>query len=390
MSRFCAAWFRGGVRVVVRLVHLANWPVAYPGAFVPMLGRRSGRRAAAGMPRSSSATTRAAASGCRASSRSAARSASCELGGRIRLRREVASILSESRAPTILHTHFTSFDIPAALAAVRRPSTAVVWHLQSPARTDAVGRVRGVVRSALFGRIVDRMLCVAPDRAAAAIREGAPRDRVRFFPNAIDASAFTAASRTEREEARTALGLDPDAVVLLHFGWDWQRKGGDIFLRAVRDLLDRGRTVTALSLGARAEARAAGPRARSRLGLRLAALQRSDADALRRRGPVRDAQPCRGDALRDARGPGERAARRRLRDLRAGRDRPGTRRVPARPARTASARRRGRVTARPRRADRRGRRLCGGYARPRALRPRTMGRAPARGRRGALPAKSSP
>ena len=37
--------------------------------------------------------------------------------------------------------------------------------------------------------------------------------------------------------------------MLLHFGWDWQRKGGDLFLAAVRALLDRGRRVTALAIG---------------------------------------------------------------------------------------------------------------------------------------------
>jgi glycosyltransferase involved in cell wall biosynthesis len=170
--------------------------------------------------------------------------------GRLRLSRRVRSVLSESAEPTILHTHFTSFDVAAALAAVRQPSARVVWHMQSPARTDPVGRVRGVVRNGVLGRLVDQILCVAPDRAEAAIAEGAPRDRVRFFPNAIDTSAFAPATPDERAAARNALGLDGTGAVLLHFGWDWDRKGGDVFLRAVRALLDRGRDVTAVSVGA--------------------------------------------------------------------------------------------------------------------------------------------
>ncbi len=251
----CAAWRCAEGWPSVRLVHLAHWPVAYPGSFVPML------RAALGAAR---------ARGWEAEAVFGTDSRGCEwlteleeigvmvrfveLDGRLTLGRELRAMLSESAAPTILHTHFTRFDVPAALAAARRPSAAVVWHLHSPARTDPAGRLRGVMRSGLVGRLVDRILCVAPDRAAAAVREGAPRARVLFFPNAIDTASFAPAGEPERRQARTSLGLDPARVVLLHFGWDWRRKGGDVFLRAVRELLDRGRTVTALTLGAGAEA----------------------------------------------------------------------------------------------------------------------------------------
>lgn len=239
----------------MRLVHLAHYPAPYPGSFVPMLRSVLGAARARGWD--VEAVLGGDSRGCEWIAdleQGGIPVRLVELGSRLRLRRELVSLLSESRAPTILHTHFTSFDVPAALAAVRRPGAAVVWHLHSPARTDPVGRLRGVARSALVGRLVDRILCVAPDRAAAAVAQGAPQDRVQFFPNAIDASSFTVASRAEREEARAALGLNLDAVVLLHFGWDWRRKGGDVFLQAVRVLADRGRTVTAFTVGAGVEA----------------------------------------------------------------------------------------------------------------------------------------
>jgi glycosyltransferase involved in cell wall biosynthesis len=169
--------------------------------------------------------------------------------GRRKLGRALASLLAESSDSTILHTHFTAFDVPAALAA-RRAHAAVVWHLHSPARTDLVGRLRGLAKNGLAARLVDRILCVSPDRAAAAIAQGAPRDRVCFFPNAIDVSAFSPASAAERAAARTALGLPADGYVLLHFGWDWHRKGGDVFLGAVRLLRDSGTDVKAVTVGA--------------------------------------------------------------------------------------------------------------------------------------------
>src|SRR6185312_7147004 len=46
--------------------------------------------------------------------------------------RLVRDLLSESDEPTVLHTHFTSFDIPAAMAAARHPSTSVFWHVHTP------------------------------------------------------------------------------------------------------------------------------------------------------------------------------------------------------------------------------------------------------------------
>lgn len=237
----------------MRLVHLAHYPAAHPGSFVPML------RAALGTARSRGWDVEAVFG---ADSRECDWLASLEgdgipvrlveLDGRLRLRRELSALLAESEAPTVLHTHFTAFDVPAALAAARRRSAAVVWHLHSPARTDSAGRLRGFAKSGLAGRLADKILCVSPDRAAAAVAQWAPRNRVRFFPNAIDTSAFGPPTDAERIAAREGLGLPEHGVVLLHFGWDWQRKGGDLFLAAVRILAERGRPVTGVTVGGRA------------------------------------------------------------------------------------------------------------------------------------------
>jgi glycosyltransferase involved in cell wall biosynthesis len=239
----------------VRLVQLAHYPVSYPGSFVPMIRAALGTALARGWDveavfgeDSRDAEWLADLEGAGIPVRFV------EIGGRLDLRRRLGSLLAESDSPTILHTHFTSFDLPAVLAAMRRPSAAVVWHLHSALRRDPGGRLRGVVRNALAGRLVDRILCVAPDLAATVARQGAPRSRVRFFPNAIDASAFPPPTPGERAEARAELGLEPGATVLLHFGWNWELKGGDILLRAARALADRGVPVTVLTIGASPEA----------------------------------------------------------------------------------------------------------------------------------------
>ncbi len=101
-------------------------------------------------------------------------------------------------------------------------------------RSEAVVRARNVVKFGVLSRGVDQILCVAPDIAEAVRNRGARPGHVRFLPNAIDLDRFPPPTTEQRRRARQLLELPPEATVLLHFGWDWERKGGDIFLRAVR------------------------------------------------------------------------------------------------------------------------------------------------------------
>jgi glycosyltransferase involved in cell wall biosynthesis len=233
----------------MRLVHLAHYPAPYGGSFVPML------RAALSAARKLGWSTEAVFA-----DDAAARPWLDELredevavrlvplGPRRDRQRAIAALLDED-GPTILHTHFTAFDVPAALAAAGRPEVRVVWHLHSPARRDLAGRIRSRSKLLTAGRRVDRILCVAPDLAETMQRQGAPAGRVVFFPNAIDTGAFRPAEPGERAAARSALGVEEARAVLLHFGWDWERKGGDLFLAAVEQLVDEGRPVSAVTVG---------------------------------------------------------------------------------------------------------------------------------------------
>lgn len=242
--------------MTVRLIHLSPYATTYAGSFIPMV------RAIASAARRRGwdvdvvfGTDSAACDWVQDFEQDGIQLRFVPLQSRRHLRREVRALLDEKTAPTILHTHFTTFDVPAALAARGRAKTAVFWHLHSAARTDTLGWVRGVVKLGLFGRLTDRILCVAPDLAEAARLRGAPRSRVLFVPNATDTSAFGAATPSERAVARGRLALPEQTAVLLHFGWDWHRKGGDLFLGAIRELRDRGRQVTGLTVGAGDEAR---------------------------------------------------------------------------------------------------------------------------------------
>jgi glycosyltransferase involved in cell wall biosynthesis len=158
--------------------------------------------------------------------------------------RSVRDLVAESANPTVLHTHFTTFDLPALVAAVRRPQTAIFWHLHSFLRRELRFRVRNTVKFGLAGRLVEAIFCVGPHLAEGLVRRGTPESKVIVLPNAIDTARFPLIAEQEREDARGALGIPDGADVLLHFGWDWELKGGDLLLAAVKRLLDRGRTAT--------------------------------------------------------------------------------------------------------------------------------------------------
>jgi glycosyltransferase involved in cell wall biosynthesis len=156
--------------------------------------------------------------------------------------------------PTILHTHFTGFDVAAALAARGRDDVRVIWHLHT--RLDPGPRValRNALKFRVVGRGVSRIVCVGPDIAAAATRRLAPADRLEVLANGIDVSRFTPPSDAERRAARDALDLPHDRPVLLHFGWDWAMKGGELFAATAEALRERGVDAAAVSVGAPAGA----------------------------------------------------------------------------------------------------------------------------------------
>jgi glycosyltransferase involved in cell wall biosynthesis len=161
----------------------------------------------------------------------------------------LAALLDRSTATTILHTHFSAFDLPAVHVAQDRPATHVFWHVHSQLRTRPDAVARNVIRFALLGRNVRGTLCVSPDVTTRVRRRLA--HHVVFFPNAINTSRFGLVAADSRRTARLRLGLpEPGArAVLLHFGWDWERKGGPEYLEAVRELVRTGTRLIALTVG---------------------------------------------------------------------------------------------------------------------------------------------
>ena len=246
----------------MRLLQLTGYTGPYAGSFVPMLraSMRAARARGFGVEAIAPEHVRDRewlpeldADGLRvrfmpAGSRRA-------LGARLR------EVLEEGRGEsTVLHSHFTTFDVPAVLAARRDPRAAVLWHIHTPPRPGLAVRARNLIKYAGPGRAVASILCVAPNIAEAVARD-APAGKAVFFPNAIDLERFQPPSPEERAAARERLGLPSDRAVVLHFGWDWHRKGGDLFLEAT-ERLNRGggAPVVAVTVGGGDKARRLGSR----------------------------------------------------------------------------------------------------------------------------------
>lgn len=168
-------------------------------------------------------------------------------GGQVRWLREQIP----PGGPTVMHTHFTTWDIAARRVApeIGKPS-AVFWHVHSALSTNPAVVARTIFKFAVLGRGVDGFLCPAPNQVDGVRRRLAPRGRVHFLPSALDTSRFPLLDDERRAAARAELGLPADAWVLLHFGWHTYLKGTDRFLEMLATLPEhRGRPVHALIRG---------------------------------------------------------------------------------------------------------------------------------------------
>ena len=157
-----------------------------------------------------------------------------------RLRAWLRDVVGHDGGRVVLHSHFTGFDVATALVAARRRDVVTVWHVHSVFPHDTRQALRAVVKFGVLGRAVDAFLCPADNIVDSAVRRGAPRSRAHFLPSGIVAEQFPLADARERAEAKQQLGLPADRAILLHFGWHWHLKGGDVFLQTVKALLDAG------------------------------------------------------------------------------------------------------------------------------------------------------
>jgi glycosyltransferase involved in cell wall biosynthesis len=248
----------------VRILHVADYGGPYTGSFVPLLRTAIARARAEGFEVEAIFGEDVRGRAWLAELEADGVPIGFIPRGRRAARLRLTERLAHLDGTVILQSHFSNFDVPCVLAAARRGRAFVVWHEHSELSADAGIVMRNVARFLVLGRRVDRFLCVAPHIARQIVSRGARRDRVMFLPNPVDADRFPVIGSDERREARASLGISPETKLVLHFSWDWHRKGGDLFLEAIRKLRSEGRhDVLGMLVGAGNEA----PRTAERLGI---------------------------------------------------------------------------------------------------------------------------
>ncbi len=236
----------------VYILHCADYAGPYAGSFVPMLraaAEEANRRGhATGFLFSEVARDRPWLPELEAVGEvyfvRASRNRMTDAGPAVR---RLRAVLRVHPGPAVLHTHFSTFDIPAALVGLRRRDVAVFWHEHTPLSGAPHTRLRNAFRYGCVGTLVERILCVSPDLRRDLRARGAPERKLCDFPNAIDTKRFTPITTSDQAVARAELGLTEANRVILHFGWNWHRKGGDLMLDAA-DRLESDRTLVILTV----------------------------------------------------------------------------------------------------------------------------------------------
>ena len=242
----------------IRVVHMAAYGGAYSGSFIPMLEAARAGVESRGWRYEVVFTQGAERHAWYHELRD--RGVAVRVAPRLTRRTATGwtrSLLSEHAGPTLLHTHFSAWDVPASVAAARQEGSVVIWHLHSRLLESPITRARNAARFGLLGRTVARILCVGPAVRAQALARLAPASRTEILLNGIDLGRFTPMPGGERREARRRLGLAPDSEVLLAFVWDWELKGGALLVETVRELRRRGRDTHAVIVGSEDRVRTA-------------------------------------------------------------------------------------------------------------------------------------
>ncbi|GAA2758404.1 hypothetical protein GCM10009872_37640 [Actinopolymorpha rutila] len=244
------------------VLHVADYAAPYPGAFIAQLGmldeelrrRGTGRCAFAFPPAAEGATwfrrQQADGSWVGIVHGSANRSM-------LRTARQLYEMVEETGA-SIIHTHFGSYDLPAALAVGRMRrrdrSCCLLWHYRTALEEDVDRRslrrrVKDVVRYRVPSRTVDSCFAVTDALAREAALRGLGAKASAMIAG-CDTEAFSPRPSV-RDRVRAELGLQRDDVLVLHLGWAWRRKGGDLLVAAARMLQEKGLTrLVYVSVGA--------------------------------------------------------------------------------------------------------------------------------------------
>lgn len=129
---------------------------------------------------------------------------------------------------SIVHTHFELYDIPATVTAPQK--TKIFWHLHDPIVPQKTGLHAGLWK-AQYGIVGKKanLLAVADHYRNLVVDLGFPREKTQVILNGINLDRIPAVDPERKTE-----------VDFLTFGWDFERKGGDLILDACQKLEQDG------------------------------------------------------------------------------------------------------------------------------------------------------
>lgn len=240
-----------------RILHVADFSAPYPGAFIRQLRMLDEELVGAGARSCAFAfPQRAAGRPWLESLRADGYDVVLLPEPRARGSHASTAVIADSAralGATVIHTHFGTYDV-AAVRAVRwlkrqahdtgRGVPRLVWHyrtaLEVPVwRRSILRRLKDWIRYSRAGREVDMAVAVTQALAEEAADRGLG-STVRAVVAGCDTDAFRP-DALARGDVRRELGIEDDQLLVLHLGWHWHRKGGDLLAEAARQLRERGR-----------------------------------------------------------------------------------------------------------------------------------------------------
>src|SRR5512143_1968244 len=91
----------------------------------------------------------------------------------------------------------------------------------------------------LFNRAVDGVVAISPAVAEALVKGGVERKRIAIIASGVDCERFRPPAASEREQARVALGLEPEEIAVGTLGALTPRKGHRFLIEAMAQACDR-------------------------------------------------------------------------------------------------------------------------------------------------------
>lgn len=149
---------------------------------------------------------------------------------RLSTRRILKRIYKENPDIGIIHSHFELYDIPVVLTAPK--SVKVFWHLHDAIQiyTDIKNRLIHKVQYGLLHKKA-KLLSVSEKHKDYVLGLGFPKENAFFLPNGLDLERIN----------KVQTDVNERKYDFLIFGWEFERKGVDLCIKAFKKLNETAR-----------------------------------------------------------------------------------------------------------------------------------------------------